>query len=133
MPPSDDLTWLLKGLTEQIPGARSALLLSADGLVKAAHGLDTDDADHLAAVASGLHSLATGAGARFAGGDVRQVVAELDTALLFVTSAGSGAKLALLAGRETDAAVVGYQMAMLVKQVRPYLATPARAASPGRL
>jgi predicted regulator of Ras-like GTPase activity (Roadblock/LC7/MglB family) len=115
VPPSDDLTWLLEGLTEQIPGARSALLLSADGLVKAAHGLDADDADHLAAVASGLHSLATSVG------------------LLFVTSAGPGAKLALLAGQETDAAVAGYQMAMLVKQVRPYLATPARGASPGRL
>jgi predicted regulator of Ras-like GTPase activity (Roadblock/LC7/MglB family) len=79
VPSSDDLTWLLESLPERIPGARSALLLSADGLVKAAHGLDTDAADHLAAVASGLHSLAVGAGARFAGGGVCQVVAELDT------------------------------------------------------
>jgi predicted regulator of Ras-like GTPase activity (Roadblock/LC7/MglB family) len=78
VPPSDDLTWLLESLPERIPGARS-VLLSADGLVKAAHGLDTDDADHLAAVAPGLHSLAAGAGARFAGSGVCQVVAELDT------------------------------------------------------
>ncbi len=54
------------------------------------------------------------------------MVAELDTALLFVSTAGSGACLAVLADTEADAAVLGYEMAMLVKQVRTHLATPAR-------
>ncbi|SEP82873.1 roadblock/LC7 domain-containing protein [Streptomyces radiopugnans] len=122
-----DLSWLLTGLVQRVPSTRSALLLSSDGLVKAAHGLDTDTADHLAALASGLYSLARSAGIRFgSGGEVRQVVVELDTALLFVSTAGSGACLAVLAESEADAAVLGYEMAMLVKSVRPYLATPAR-------
>jgi predicted regulator of Ras-like GTPase activity (Roadblock/LC7/MglB family) len=122
-----DLSWLLTGLVQRVPNTRSALLLSSDGLVKAAHGLDTDTADHLAALASGLYSLARSAGIRFgSGGEVRQVVVELDTALLFVSTAGSGACLAVLADSEADAAVLGYEMAMLVKSVRPYLATPAR-------
>ncbi|WP_101257490.1 roadblock/LC7 domain-containing protein [Streptomyces barkulensis] len=122
-----DLSWLLTGLVQRVPHTRSALLLSSDGLVKAAHGLDTDTADHLAALASGLYSLARSAGIRFgSGGEARQVVVELDTALLFVSTAGSGACLAVLAGSEADAAVLGYEMAMLVKSVRPYLATPAR-------
>ncbi|GAA2424427.1 roadblock/LC7 domain-containing protein [Streptomyces macrosporus] len=122
-----DLSWLLTGLVQRVPHTRSALLLSSDGLVKAAHGLDTDTADHLAALASGLYSLARSAGVRFgSGGEVRQVVVELDTALLFVSTAGSGACLAVLADSEADAAVLGYEMAMLVKSVRPYLATPAR-------
>jgi predicted regulator of Ras-like GTPase activity (Roadblock/LC7/MglB family) len=125
-----DLSWLLTGLVQRVPHTRSALLLSSDGLVKAAHGLDTDTADHLAALASGLYSLARSAGIRFgSGGEVRQVVVELDTALLFVSTAGSGACLAVLAESETDAAVLGYEMAMLVKSVRPYLATPARQAA----
>ncbi|MET7443487.1 roadblock/LC7 domain-containing protein, partial [Streptomyces sp. NPDC005568] len=34
--------------------------------------------------------------------------------------------LAVLAGREADAAVLGYEMAMLVKSVRPYLVTAPR-------
>lgn len=51
---------------------------------------------------------------------------ELDTTLLFVSTAGSGTCLAVLAGREADAAVLGYEMAMLVKSVRPYLVTHAR-------
>jgi predicted regulator of Ras-like GTPase activity (Roadblock/LC7/MglB family) len=129
---TQNLDWLLKSLVDRVPGTRSALLLSADGLRKAAEGLDDDEADHMAALASGLHSLARGAGARFAAGaDVRQVVVELDTALLFVSAAGSGACLAVMAHREADPAVLGYEMAMLVKSVRPYLATPARNHTPG--
>jgi predicted regulator of Ras-like GTPase activity (Roadblock/LC7/MglB family) len=124
---AQDLTWLLSGLLQRVPLTRSALLTSADGLRRAAHGLDPDGADHLAALASGLFSLARNVGARFGGGEgVRQVVAELDTMLLFVTAAGSGTVLAVLADRGADAGVLGYEMAQLVKSVRPYLATPAR-------
>jgi predicted regulator of Ras-like GTPase activity (Roadblock/LC7/MglB family) len=122
-----DLAWLLSGLVQRVPHTRSALLLSSDGLKKAAHGLDADSADHLAAIASGLFSLARSAGTRFGGGNgVRQVVAELDDSLLFVSTAGSGAVLAVLAARGADAGVLGYEMSQLVKSVRPYLTTPAR-------
>lgn len=122
-----DLSWLLSGLVQRVPHTSSALLLSSDGLVKSAHGLEPDTADHMAALASGLYSLARSAGVRLGeGGEVRQVVVELDSSLLFVSTAGQGACLAVIAGREADAAVLGYEMAMLVKSVRPYLATPAR-------
>jgi predicted regulator of Ras-like GTPase activity (Roadblock/LC7/MglB family) len=122
-----DLVWLLSGLVQRVPHTQSALLLSSDGLKKAVHGLDADGADHLAAIASGLFSLARSAGNRFGrGGGVRQVVTELDDLLLFVSAAGSGAVLAVLASREADVGVVGYEMSQMVKSVRPYLATPTR-------
>ncbi|WP_433229977.1 roadblock/LC7 domain-containing protein [Micromonospora sp. CA-248260] len=126
-PSSPELAWLLAGLVERVPHTRSALLLSSDGLPRAAHGLADDAADHLAAIASGLFSLARSVGERFdAGGGVRQVVAELDETLLFVTAAGDGAVLAVLADRQADAGVLGYEMSQMVKSVRPYLATPVR-------
>jgi predicted regulator of Ras-like GTPase activity (Roadblock/LC7/MglB family) len=125
--PAQDLVWLLSGLADRVPDTKSALLLSSDGLRKAAHGLDDDGADHLAAVASGLFSLARSAGSRFGATDgVRQVVCELDDSLLFVSAAGSGAVLAVIAGRAADPGVLGYEMAQLVKSVRPYLSTPSR-------
>ncbi|MFG2222999.1 roadblock/LC7 domain-containing protein [Streptomyces sp. NPDC050161] len=130
-----DLSWLLTGLVQRVPHATSALLLSSDGLVKAAHGFDPDSADHMAALASGLYSLARSAGVRFGdGGDVLQVVVELESTFLFVSTAGSGACLAVLADRDADVAVLGYEMGMLVKSVRPYLSTPARqqASAGGR-
>jgi len=79
---STDVTWLLTSLVQRVPHTRSALLLSSDGLVKAFHGLDTDGADHLAAVASALFSLGRSVGTRFGSGEqVRQVVVELDSSL----------------------------------------------------
>lgn len=124
---STELSWLLRGLVERVPHTRSALLLSSDGLQRSAYGLDKDAADHLAALASGLHSLARGAGVRFDdGGEVRQVVAELSTMLLFVCSAGRGALLAVFAERAADASVLGYEMATLIKSVRPHLASRPR-------
>jgi hypothetical protein len=44
--------------------------------------------------------------------------------------------LAVIAGKAADPGVLGYEMAQLVKSVRPYLSTPARqeaAAFPGAL
>src|SRR5438132_201985 len=103
-----DLDWLLSGLVQRVPHTHNAVLLSADGLVKSVPGLYPDSADHMAALASGLYSLGRSAGARFGdAGEVRQVVVELDTTLLFVYTAGSGTALAVLAGRDADAAVLG--------------------------
>lgn len=128
---SQDLSWLLSGLIQRVPHTRSALLLSTDGLVKAVHGLDRDQADHLAALASGIYSLARSAGKQFdSDGNVRQVVTELSTTVLYVVSAGHGAQLAVLAGREADASVLGYEMGMMVKSVQLHLAIPPRR--PGR-
>lgn len=123
----NELSWLLKGLADRAPHTRSVVLLSADGIPTAVHGLDRDRADQLAAIASGLFSLARTAAAGFADSDgVSQVVAELDGSLLFVSSAGFGSVLAVLAGKEADARLMGYEMTQLVKSVRPFLATPAR-------
>ncbi|GAA3860487.1 roadblock/LC7 domain-containing protein [Streptomyces sedi] len=128
--PSDQrptLERLLTGLVERVPHTRSALLLTVDGMVRAAHGLDGETADQLAALASGLHALARGAGARFAdGGPVRQVVVEWDAALLSVRAAGNGSCLAALADRDADAAVLGYEMTLLVRSVRSVLESPLR-------
>lgn len=126
------LAWLLRGLVERVPHTRSAVLLSSDGLPTASHGLSDDSADHLSAIASGFFSIARSAAARFGGSDgVRQVVAELDDILLFVSSAGFGSVLTVLAERDADAGVLGYEMSQLVKSVRPFLATPARRPGPG--
>ncbi|GAA2142299.1 roadblock/LC7 domain-containing protein [Glycomyces algeriensis] len=126
---TSDLSWLLASLVKKVPHARSALLLSSDGMKKAHHGLSVDQADQLSAIASGMFSLARSAGSQLgSNGMVRQVIAELDDTLLFVSTAGFGAVLAVTAGREADAGTVGYEMSVLVKSVRPHLETPMRRA-----
>jgi predicted regulator of Ras-like GTPase activity (Roadblock/LC7/MglB family) len=122
-----DLAWLLDDLVERVPFIQQAAVLSADGLLMAASkGLSREDADHLSAVAAGFASLARGAGRHFNGGSVRQTIAEMETAFLFVTAAGQGANLAVLAEAGSDIGVVAYEMAMLVTRVGQYLTAPAR-------
>jgi predicted regulator of Ras-like GTPase activity (Roadblock/LC7/MglB family) len=132
------LDWLLSDLVKKLVGVRHAVVLSADGLlVGRAAGLGRDDAEHLAAMASAFHSLARSAGRHFDGGRVRQTVVEMDRVVLFVTAAGRGACLALLANEDANMGVIAYEANMLVKQVGAYLtaaprnsALPADAAQP---
>ena len=127
-----DLHWLLDDLVDRVAQAEQAVVLSVDGLLMAASaGLSREDADHLAAVASGFQSLARGAGRHFGSGPVRQSIIEMESAFLFVTAAGEGACLAVLAGEEADVGLIAYEMAMLVARVGQYLATPSRS-HPGR-
>jgi predicted regulator of Ras-like GTPase activity (Roadblock/LC7/MglB family) len=127
------LDWLLDDLLTRVPSARHAAVLSADGLLTGASaGLNREDAEHLAAVAAGFQSLARGAGRRFGGGAVRQTIVEMESSFLFVTAAGQGTCLAVIAAPESDLGVIAYEMAMLVTRVGQVLSTPSRpvAVSP---
>ncbi|MEV3924912.1 roadblock/LC7 domain-containing protein [Actinomadura coerulea] len=125
-----DLAWLLRGLGEQVPVIRGSVLLSSDGMMKAADGFDRAGAEHLAALASGLFSIARSAGTKFDdSNEVRQVVAELKSSQLYISWAGHNSVLAVLARAEADPAVVGFEMARLIKAVRPFLDTAARSTA----
>lgn len=116
------LDWLLANLVATVDRVRQAVILSPDGLpLGNSPGLSQDDADHLAALAAGVQSLARGAGQRFSGGEVRQVIIEMDTALLFITTAGQGTCLAVLADVDADAGLIAYEMAVLVKRVGQHM------------
>lgn len=126
--PSGDLNWLLDDLVSRVAEVRHAVILSSDGLATGASGgLGREDAEHLAAVASGFHSLAKGAGRHFKAGSVRQTMVELDDAFLFVTAAGDGSCLAVLSDAEADVGLVAYEMALLVKRVGEHLVAEPRS------
>lgn len=125
-----DLTWLLDDLVTRVNEARSCVVLSTDGLLMAgSHGLERTDAEHLAAVAAGVQSLARGVGERFGGGRVRQTIIEMRQAYLLVTVAGQGACLAVLVEEGGDIGLVAYEMAMLVVRVGPFLSASARSVA----
>jgi predicted regulator of Ras-like GTPase activity (Roadblock/LC7/MglB family) len=117
-----ELDWLLANLTTSVNGVRYAIVLSPDGLTLGrSPGMSDEDADHLSALAAGTHSLARGAGSKFGLGEVSQTVIEMDIALLFITPAGRGTCLALLADAGTDAGQIAYEMAVLVKRVGQHM------------
>ncbi|MFK4226035.1 roadblock/LC7 domain-containing protein [Streptomyces sp. NPDC019890] len=122
-----ELNWLLDELVDRVATIRNALVLSGDGLATGtSRDLTREDGEHLAAVASGFHSLAKGVGRHFEAGRVRQTVVELDEAFLFVTAAGDGSCLAVLADADSDVGLVAYEMTLMVKRVGVHLSTAPR-------
>jgi predicted regulator of Ras-like GTPase activity (Roadblock/LC7/MglB family) len=122
-----DLDWLLDRLIDQVPGARHAVVLSDDGLVVSqSRGIERADAERLAAIATGQQSLARGVADMFDGGATHQVIVELARLWLFVTAAGHGTHLAVLAAQDVDAEVMAVAMHTLVLQVGRHLGTEAR-------
>ncbi|MEU1201602.1 roadblock/LC7 domain-containing protein [Streptomyces sp. NPDC005813] len=127
----DQLDWLLDTLVNRIPEIQCAVVLSGDGLlIGKSQSMQRDDAEHLSAVASGVHALARGVSHRFQGGLVQQSVIQMEQAVLFITTAGTGARLAAIASQDVDLGMLAYEMATLVKQVGQYLTAAPRVQSP---
>ncbi|MET8623916.1 roadblock/LC7 domain-containing protein [Kitasatospora sp. NPDC004669] len=127
-----ELNWLLNELVQRAPEVRFAVMLSADGLAMGTStGLDREDGEHLAAVASGFHSLAKGAGRHFNAGEVRQTMVELEGGYLLVAAAGEGTCLAVFAGARADLGLIAYEMARLVRRVGEHLNAAPRVVHGG--
>ncbi|MEV0194904.1 roadblock/LC7 domain-containing protein [Nonomuraea sp. NPDC050691] len=122
-----DLDWLLDGLVDQVAGTRHAIVLSDDGLViSRSRTIERSDAERLAAIATGQQSLARGVGQLFSGGPVHQVIIEMAELWLFITAAGRGTHLAVVASQEVDAELMSVAMHTLIQQVGQKLGTDAR-------
>ena len=127
-----DLDWLLDDLVTRVAQIEKAVILTRDGLaVGASSGLSREDAEHLSAVAAGYQSLARGVGQQFGAGPARQTIVEMESAFLFVTAAGEGSCLAVLAAAGADAGLIAYEMAVLVKRVGAHLAVRSRPVPSG--
>jgi predicted regulator of Ras-like GTPase activity (Roadblock/LC7/MglB family) len=128
-----NLDWLVTRFVDDVPDAAHAILLSADGLLMASStSLPADRAEQVAAVSSGLASLAVGASRLFDGGAVLQTIVEMEHGYLMLMSVGDGSTLAVLTQESADIGQVGYEMALLVARVgRAVQAQPRLSASRG--
>ena len=128
-----DVDWLLESLREKTPAVRHVLVLSKDGLrLSFTSGLTIDQADHLAAIASGIQSLAISASAEFgsAGVGSGQSMVEFPGALLLIVPAGEGAHLTVIADDDADVGLIGHNMNELVEQIGGYLTAAPRHRRP---
>ncbi|HWG14687.1 MAG TPA: roadblock/LC7 domain-containing protein [Streptosporangiaceae bacterium] len=129
-----DVEWLLESLRDKTPAVRHVLVLSKDGLrLSFTSGLTIDQADHLAAIASGIQSLAISASAEFgpAGVGAGQSMVEFPGGLLLIVPAGDGAHLTVIADDEADVGLIGHNMNELVEQIGGYLTAAPRHRRPG--
>ena len=123
-----ELDWLLERLTLAVHGVRYAVVLSPDGFpLGRSPGVTEEVAGHLAALSAGVQGLAGGVALRFGQGDVTSTIVEMQYALLFITPAGQGTCLALLAESSVDAGQVAYEMAVLIKRVGLHMIVDPRS------
>jgi predicted regulator of Ras-like GTPase activity (Roadblock/LC7/MglB family) len=127
------LDWLLIDFARATPGVTHALVVSGDGLPLAASELvDAGLADHLAAVTSGLISLAHGVARSLAAEPMRQTVVEMGGGYLFVTPVSKASSLAVVADLQCDMGMVGYEMTLLAARVGHVLTPALRPGQDGR-
>ncbi len=113
-----ELDWLLDDFVDRVPGASSAVVVTTDGLVLCVSTQITSDAvDQLAAITSGLASLADGAAKFFAAGGVRQLILEMDDGFLFVARVSDGSVLAMMCESDCDIGLIGYEMSLLIGRI----------------
>jgi predicted regulator of Ras-like GTPase activity (Roadblock/LC7/MglB family) len=126
------LDWLVTRFVDEVPSTAHAILVSADGLLMAASAsIPEERAEQVAAVSSGLASLAVGAAGLFEGGGVLQTVVEMEHGYLLLMSVGDGSHLAVLAQDSADLGQVGYEMALLVDRVGRMVQAKARVSVDG--
>ena len=127
-----DLDWVMSRFVEEVPDAAHAILVSADGLLMASStSIPGERAEQVAAVSSGLASLAVGAARLFEGGSVMQTIVEMENGFLMLMSVGDGSNLTVLTTEEADIGQVGYEMALLVDRVGRTVEAQARVGAGG--
>ncbi|MGH3916984.1 MAG: roadblock/LC7 domain-containing protein [Pseudonocardiaceae bacterium] len=126
--------WLVDGFVNRVPGVAHAVVVSADGvLLTQSCGLPRARADQLAAVTSGLVSLAVGAARCFEAGSLVQTVVEMERGMMLIMSITDGSSLAVLASLSCDIGLVGYEMTLLADRAGQLLSPELRAQLPTTL
>ncbi|MBT2526605.1 roadblock/LC7 domain-containing protein [Streptomyces sp. ISL-99] len=125
---ANELGWMLDEVLK-VPEARHAILLSADGMLRAhSKGIARDEAERQAAALSGLQSISRST-AEFCAQESspwQQTLVEFADGYVFLVAAGAGAYLAVSATQNVDMEAVTYGMHKLVDRLGKELTSPPR-------
>lgn len=123
-----DFAWLVNGFVQRVHGVTHAMILSSDGFpLAASESVSRDDAEQLAAIASGLLGLARSSAALFSKGGCELIMIRLSRGSFFFMGIGDSAGLAVLTAGACDMKVVAYQMTQFVDRAGHALTPKVRA------
>ena len=125
---NDSFRWLVDDFVDRVHGVTHALILSADGLplVQSA-SVSGDAAEQLAAISSGMLSLAHNSAVLFDKGSCEQIIIRLSQGYFLFMGIGAGAGLAVLTSPEAQMRVVAYEMTQFVENTGHALTPEVRA------
>lgn len=113
-----DLDFVLNRFVEDTGGVRFAQTVSADGMhLAASEGSDSARHDTFAAIASGLASLTDSSVNLFGLGEMQRQIIEASDGWILLCRVSSTASLGVVADRQSDLGLVGYEMTRLSKQL----------------
>ncbi len=105
--------WLLESFTTNTAGVSEAVAVSSDGLLIAMSSIkDRANAERLAAVVSGMTSLAGGAASWYALGSLNRVIIDMSDGYLLITAISAGSVLGVIADRTANLGTVAYEMTL---------------------
>ncbi|MDP2292341.1 MAG: roadblock/LC7 domain-containing protein [Actinomycetota bacterium] len=115
---ANNVNWLMANFVRSTPGVEQAVAVSSDGLLIALSShMERASADKMAAIITGMRALAHGAANELAKGQVMQVLVEMQSAYLFVSAISGGSTLGVVAARDCDLGLVGFEITLLVERV----------------
>jgi uncharacterized protein len=127
-PEATTFNWLLDTFAKTTAGVTEAVAVSSDGLPMAMSAVkNRANADRLAAVVSGMTSLAGGAAHCYALGLLNRIIIDLTEGYLLVTSISAGSMLGVVASRSANIGTVAYEMTLFASRAGGAL-TPALIA-----
>ena len=113
-----NVNWLMASFVERTPGVDQAVAVSSDGLLlEMSTTVDRPAADRMAAIITGMRALSQGAASELHRGPVVQILIEMADAYLFVSSISGGSTLGVVANKDCDLGLVGYEITMLVNRM----------------
>jgi uncharacterized protein len=116
-PEAKSFNWLLDSFTSNTAGVREAVAVSSDGLLMAKSAIaDHASAERLAAVVSGMTSLAAGAASWHALGGLNRVIIDMAEGYLLITSISPGSVLGVIGERSANLATVAYEMTLFANR-----------------
>lgn len=121
-----ELSWILQDFTGRVPEVTRAIAVSVDGLALAYAGLDRDEADRLAAIASGIVNLLSAAAQSTETDPVEHSLTAMEGGYMFSMAVSTGASLLVTTTRDADIGEVSYMMAELINQVGDSLSPQLR-------
>ncbi|MFK0142699.1 roadblock/LC7 domain-containing protein [Streptomyces murinus] len=139
--PAQEMDWLLRQFAANTPGVTHAVLLSRDGMRLLDSDIDKDWADSLAAVFSGLASLAANVpGPTNEPASVSQLLVERTDCVVLLRSAGGTTAfphqlgvtdtiLAVITSPDADINNVAYEMDRLVRVFASFMEVPVRVTA----
>ncbi|MFD7456995.1 MULTISPECIES: roadblock/LC7 domain-containing protein [unclassified Streptomyces] len=112
-----DFTWLLNRFATETAGVVDAIAVSSDGLLIAVAQLrERAHSERLAAIVSGLTSLAAGASGNYGLGALNKVIIDLEGGHVLVSAIGSGAVLGVVADKEAKLGNIAYEMTLFANR-----------------